>query len=317
MNAPVLYQLAEDLTKMQVLANIDEAEIGKLRMGQAVEFTVDAFPNDEFSGKVQEVRLLPTTVQNVVTYTVVIEAPNPQYKLKPGMTANVTIEIARRSDVLRAPAAALRFRPTADMFTALNLPVPEDLNRGFGRGGGQGGRGGGGRAGFNGASGQRGGAAPETGGRGGSEVSPEERRKQLEQRMASMSPEERERLQSRMREGGQRGGQAPPTAKPIATGNAATIDALFAPVQIQEGRARIWLRENGQLKAVNVRTGISDGSWTEIIANGEAAELQPGAEVVTNIVTGVEPAPRPGQQGQGGNPLMGPQRGGPGGGRGR
>jgi HlyD family secretion protein len=313
MNAPVLYQLAEDLTKMQVLANIDEAEIGKLRMGQEVEFTVDAFPNDEFTGKVQEVRLLPTTVQNVVTYTVVIEAPNPQYKLKPGMTANVTIEIARRSDVLRAPAAALRFRPTADMFTALNLPVPEDLNRGMGRGGGPGGRGGG-RAGFNGASGQRGGGSPEAGGRGGNNMSPEERRKQMEERMASMSPEERERLQARMRDGGPRGGQAPPP-QPVQVGNAATIDALFAPVQIQESRARIWLRENGQLRAVNVRTGISDGTWTEIIANGEASELQAGTEVVTNILTGMESAQRPGQQGPGGNPLM-PQQGGRGG-RGR
>ena len=303
MNAPVLYQLAEDLTKMQVLANIDEAEIGKLRMGQEVEFTVDAFPNDEFTGKVQEVRLLPTTVQNVVTYTVVIEAPNVQYKLKPGMTANVTIEIARRSNVLRAPAAALRFRPTPDMFMALNQPVPEELTRGFGGRGGPGGAGGG-RAGFNGASGQR----------GGGDMTPEERRKQMEQRMASMSPEERERFQSRMREGGQRGAQAAPP--PVNTAGAQTIDAMFAPVQIQEGRARIWLHENNQLRSVNVRTGISDGTWTEIVSNGDAGELQPGTEVVTNLVTGVEPAARPGQQGAGSSPLMGPQRGGRGG-RGR
>jgi hypothetical protein len=140
-------------------------------------------------------------------------------------------------------------------------------------------------------------------------MSPEERRKQLEQRMATMSPEERERFQSRMRDGGQRGGQAPPS-QPVRVGDAATIDALFAPIQIQEGRARIWLRENGQLKAVNVRTGISDGTWTEIIANGEASELQAGTEVVTNIVTGMEPAQRPGQQGPGGSPLMPQGRGG-------
>ena len=308
MNAPVLYQLAEDLTKMQVLANIDEAEIGKLRMGQEVEFTVDAFVNDEFTGRVQEVRLMPTTVQNVVTYTVVIEAPNPQYKLKPGMTANVTIEIARRSNVLRAPAAALRFRPTPDMFMALNQPVPEELTRGFGRGGGAGGPGGG-RPGFDGASGQqRGGAAAPAGGRGGGNLTPEERRKQMEQRMANMSPEERERFQSRMREGGQRGGQAavPP---PVNTAGAQTIDALFAPVQIQEGRARIWLHENNQLRSINVRTGISDGTWTEIVENGDASELQPGAEVVTNLVTGIEPAARAGGQGAGGNPLMPQQRG--------
>jgi HlyD family secretion protein len=331
MNAPVLYQLAEDLTKMQVLANIDEAEIGKLRMGQDVEFTVDAFPNDRFNGRVQEVRLLPTTVQNVVTYATVIEAPNPQYKLKPGMTANVTIEIARRSNVLRAPAAALRFRPTADMFAALNQPMPEDLNRGFGRGGP--GNGGGGREGFNGASGRRGGAAPQGEGAPQGGATPQAgapagapaagdagRRQSMEERMAKMSPEERERFQSRMREGGQRGGR--PAPQPIDTTGAQTIDALFAPVQVQEGRGRLWLYENNQLRSVNVRTGISDGTWIEIVSNGDASELQPGTEVVTNLTTGMEAAARPGQQGAGGanNPLMGPQRGnqrGGGGGRGR
>ncbi len=119
MNAPVLYQLAEDLTKMQVLANIDEAEIGKLRMGQEVEFTVDAFPNDQFTGRVQEVRLLPTPVQNLVTYSVVIQAPNPQYKLKPGIDPNVPNEIAPRSNVLAAPGGALSFRAKAKMFSGL------------------------------------------------------------------------------------------------------------------------------------------------------------------------------------------------------
>src|SRR5688572_15770011 len=111
MNAPVLYVLAADLTKMQVLANIDEAEIGRMRPGQPVTFDVDAYPTEVFTGTVHQVRLLPATVQNVVTYSTVISVPNDQYKLKPGMTANVKIEIARRNNVLRAPAASLRFRP--------------------------------------------------------------------------------------------------------------------------------------------------------------------------------------------------------------
>ena len=93
------------------------------------------------------------------------------------------------------------------------------------------------------------------------------------------------------------------------------MDALFAPVQVQEGRARIWVHENNQLRSINVRTGISDGTWTEVIANGDASELQPGTEVVTNLLTGLEPAARPGQQGAGASPLM-PQRGNRGG-RGR
>src|SRR5829696_8863693 len=160
MNAPVLYVLAADLTKMQVVANIDEAEIGRMRPAQEVTFRVDAYPTETFHGSVQQVRLLPTTVQNVVTYSTVISAPNPEFKLKPGMTANVTIEIARRNDVLRAPAAALRFRPTNDIFAALKQEVPPDMQRGFGgpRGGqNAGGPGAGGNrgAGFNGASAQQ------------------------------------------------------------------------------------------------------------------------------------------------------------------
>ncbi len=101
MNAPTLFVLAADLTKMQVLANIDEADVGRMRPGQAVTFRVDAFPTDTFTGTVQQVRLQPAVVQNVVTYSTVIAVPNGDLKLKPGMTANVNIEVARKSNVLR------------------------------------------------------------------------------------------------------------------------------------------------------------------------------------------------------------------------
>lgn len=130
LNAPTLFLLAADLTKMQVRANVDEADVGRIRPGQLVRFRVDAYPTEEFEGRVSQVRLQPSVVQNVVTYTTVIDVPNPQLKLKPGMTANVNIEIARADDVLRVPNAALRFRPTVEMFTALNLPVPPELQRG-------------------------------------------------------------------------------------------------------------------------------------------------------------------------------------------
>ena len=103
MNAPTLFVLAADLTKMQVLANIDEADVGRMRPGQAVTFRVDAFPTDTFNGTVQQVRLQPAVVQNVVTYSTVIAVPNGDLKLKPGMTANVNIEVARKTNVLRAP----------------------------------------------------------------------------------------------------------------------------------------------------------------------------------------------------------------------
>ena len=290
MNAPTLYVIAADLTKMQVLANIDEADVGRMRPGQRVTFRVDAFPTDTFVGEVEQVRLQPAVVQNVVTYSTVIAVPNLELKLKPGMTAQVNIEIARRNNVLRIPNAATRFRPTPEMFQVLNQAVPPELERGRGgfggrgregmRGGNQpggpGGAGPGGPAGgqpagatsaagapaggppaaaaqanpqaqrppatanagaprqgrgnapIEGASdggaqanssagpgaprGERSGAGSGPGGGEGvgggggrgfdPNMTPEERRKRFEERMAQMTPEERERFQARMREGG-------------------------------------------------------------------------------------------------------------------
>jgi len=142
MSAPTLFILAADLTKMQVIASLDESDVGRIRPGQVVRFRVDAYPNEEFVGAVTQVRLQPTTVQNVVTYSTVIDVPNPDLKLKPGMTANVNIEIARRDNVLRVPNAALRFRPTPEIFQALGQTPPAG-------GGGGGGRGRGGAGGAN------------------------------------------------------------------------------------------------------------------------------------------------------------------------
>jgi HlyD family secretion protein len=258
MNAPTLYVIAADLTKMQVVANIDEADVGRMRPGQVVSFRVDAYPTETFRGAVSQVRLQPAVVQNVVTYSTVIEVPNPELKLKPGMTANVTIEIARRNDVLRIPNRALAFRPTTDMFAVLNQEVPPELDRGRGGFGGRG----------RGMNGQRAGGPPPSdgpsvpsapvaaasqpapsaaapaaapgrperpaqqagaaqappqgggqgaadgmggrgqGGRGGFDpnMTPEERQRRMQERLASMSPEERERFEERMRQGGGRGG---------------------------------------------------------------------------------------------------------------
>ena len=437
MNAPTLYVIAADLTKMQVLANIDEADVGRMRPGQRVTFRVDAFPTDTFVGQVEQVRLQPAVVQNVVTYSTVIAVPNPDLKLKPGMTANVNIEIARRNNVLRIPNAATRFRPTPEMFQVLNQAVPPELERGrggMGRGrdegvrsgnqpGGPGGPGGVGAptgaqpagaagapagrppaaaqaspqgqrlqasantgaprqgreaaraeeasqdggaqansgAGGGGPRGERsgGGSGPggEGVGRGGGggrgfdpNMTPEERRKRIEERMAQMTPEERERYQARMREGGggrggfggnreggmagnrdgsggrsmapgggqrnpqggNRGSQAAPAdgtiqSRTMASG-ATTIDSLFAPIQIQETRGTAWQLENKQLKMLRLRLGVSDGSFTEIVND---SEVPANAEVVTSMTTGLEQRTTP--QNQQNNPLMGPQRGGPGG----
>ena len=110
---PTLFLIAEDLTKMQVDTNVSESDVGRVRDGQPATFTVDAYPGQPFTGVVAQVRNAPITVQNVVTYDVVIAVNNPDQELKPGMTANVTVSTARRDDVLRVPVRALRFKPDA------------------------------------------------------------------------------------------------------------------------------------------------------------------------------------------------------------
>ena len=107
---PTLFSIAQDLTRMQIDTNVDEADIGKIRVGQSVQFTVDAYPDSTFPGGVSEIRNAPTTIQNVVTYDVVVKVANPELKLKPGMTANVSIITALEKGVLKVPNAALRFK---------------------------------------------------------------------------------------------------------------------------------------------------------------------------------------------------------------
>jgi HlyD family secretion protein len=393
MNAPVLFIIAEDLTKMQVNANVDESDVGRIRAGQVVTFRVDAYPLEEFTGTVSQVRLQPIVTQNVVTYATVIDVPNQQLKLKPGMTANVTIEIARKNDVVRVPNAALRFRPNADTFAALNQAVPPEMQRGAsggrqGMGGGRPGEAGGaaptattapgagspaggraasgesrgaqtppapsatpsqpvkpaagasqesqgGQRGQSGApameQGQRGAGGGQGGFGGGQNMDPEERRRRFQERMASMSPEERAQFEARMRErgmdpnnpGGGRGGLGPAgsgaqgqrgqgpaasAARPAGQASAnrvgaQTIDQLFGPLPVTESSGRVWLDANGQLKSVRVRLGITDGTYTELLSG----ELQAGQELVTAVITPAQAAAAATR-----SPLM---PGGPGGGR--
>ncbi|MGH9315051.1 MAG: efflux RND transporter periplasmic adaptor subunit [Vicinamibacterales bacterium] len=228
MQAPTLYLLAADLTKMKVNANIDEADVGRIRPGQTVHFRVDAYPTDDFLGTVSQIRLQPVVVQNVVTYATVIDVPNPELKLKPGMTANVTIEIARRSNVVRVPTMALRFRPMTDTFAALGQEVPPEL-RGRGAAPVQTAAAPAGAPAASGATGTQGQplrgtpgpgtttgngspsaqTAPRATGDGrpssngaGQGGDPEERRRRFQERMQNMSPEEREQFTQRMRERG-------------------------------------------------------------------------------------------------------------------
>lgn len=115
LQSPILFTIAEDLRKMHVDTSVAESDVGKLEDGMKASFSVDAYPTERFEGRVRQIRNAPQTVQNVVTYDAVIDVDNPELKLRPGMTANVTFVYAERPDALRIPNAALRFRPTAEM----------------------------------------------------------------------------------------------------------------------------------------------------------------------------------------------------------
>ncbi len=126
-STPNLFTIGNDLTKMQVQANVDEADIGQVKQGQPVTFNVDAYPTETFTGVVRQVRLQPVVTNNVVTYTVIVDAPNPEKKLMPGMTANITVQVQRVDSVLIVPAKAIRFTPEAAWLTEYlkNNPSPQ------------------------------------------------------------------------------------------------------------------------------------------------------------------------------------------------
>jgi HlyD family secretion protein len=149
--APTIFTLAGDLKAMQVDTSVAEADVGKLAPGMEASFVVDAFPDERFKGTIRQIRNAPQTQQNVVTYDAVIDVKNPELKLRPGMTANVTVVYADRPDVLKVPNAALRFRPTPEMLAALGrtsaAPGRVAGRDGAAAGGGGGGRGGAGGSG--------------------------------------------------------------------------------------------------------------------------------------------------------------------------
>jgi HlyD family secretion protein len=122
MQAPTLFVLAEDLSRMQVNARVDEGDIGRIQPGQRVTFHVDAYSDQVFTGTVRQVRLEPVVEQNVVSYVTVIDVPNPELTLKPGITATVSVAVARVDDALRVPNAALRFRPDPGVLQAMGRP---------------------------------------------------------------------------------------------------------------------------------------------------------------------------------------------------
>jgi HlyD family secretion protein len=137
-STPNLFTIGNDLTMMQVQAAVDEADIGQLRQGQPVSFTVDAYPAETFKGDVRQIRLQPVVTSNVVTYTVIVNAPNPELKLMPGMTANITVLVQKLDSVLTVPGRALRFTPDASWLTEYYKKNPMPQRQGAGGPSGQG-----------------------------------------------------------------------------------------------------------------------------------------------------------------------------------
>jgi HlyD family secretion protein len=135
LQAPVIFTIANDLTRMQIDSNVAEADVGVVEVGQDIDFTVDAFPTRTFHGKVVQVRNAPITVQNVVTYDTVIGVSNPDLKLKPGMTANVSISVAHKDNVLQIKNPALRYRPAeaTPAEAGSRSPAPAGARGGGGR----------------------------------------------------------------------------------------------------------------------------------------------------------------------------------------
>ena len=232
--APTLFQIAQDLTKMQVQADVDQSDIGRVKVGQVARFTVDAFPEDEFRGKIAQIRFNAQVNQNVVTYPVIIEVPNPDGRLRPKMTANVTFDVASVKDVLRVPNAALRFRPPAE---------GDEKEKSASGGGGDPMR-----------------RAAQSGGPG----------------LAGAA---------RQMPGGRKGAAA----------------AKSQTVYLLAGGEK----EKKTLKPVEIRTGISDGRFTQVVSG----DLKPGDPVVVGIATAKVEGPPP-MGGQGGGPGGGPPRGG-------
>lgn len=245
MSAPVLFQIANDLAQMQINANVAEADIGAIAEGQSVNFTVDAFPNRTFKGRLIQIRNAPTTVQNVVTYDAIIAVTNADLKLKPGMTATVAVISAEAKNALSLRNAALRFKPT-DAVTNLILAA----------------------------------AAPANGTNAPADETPEalqKRAAELRARGEELPAALREKLRSHFQSGGPRPGGAPPTRN------------VFRLVT-RDGRER--------LERVAIKTGINDGTATEIISG-----LNEGDKIVTAVTNPNAPAAAPGSNPFGGGML--------------
>jgi len=225
--APVLFQIANDLSKMQVECSVDEADIGKVKEGQKVRFTVDAFPDETFRGTVSQVRYSPEIIQNVVTYATIVEVNNPDIKLRPGMTATASIVTGEAKNVLRVSNATLRFNPSLS---------PEEMR----------------------------------------EIMVSMRQEMRGRRAGSTQPEG-SRQEGDLRRPGAHG--------PVSGQQASGRRGFDMPGAQMRQFARVWVEdENGELKLIFFKKGVTDNSYTEVVWGN----LKEGQLVITGEASGQE-----------------------------
>jgi HlyD family secretion protein len=267
----VLFTIAQDLRDMQVEAAIDEADVGRLRVGMPASFAVDAFPRRSFSGEIRQIRKSPQNVQNVVSYTVVISAANPDLALLPGMTANVRVAVESRAAVLKVPNAALRFRPAG----TLDAKAPNDAPPQ--QAGGQ--------------------AVQEFRARIQQELRPSEAQRAQLDEIFSESRQKFARVRDMKGDGNRR-----KEVERIRSETNTRIAEILTPEQrpawerlLAESGARglstagrVYVLANGAPKVVDVRLGLSDGMSTEVVSG-----LGENAEVIVGTADGRAQAPAP------------------------
>jgi HlyD family secretion protein len=292
-NTPTLFTIANDLRQMQVQASVDEADIGKVRVGQRATFTVDAYPDTTFAGEVSQIRLNPVINQNVVSYDVLISVPNPNLRLMPGMTANLSIAVARKEDVLQVPSAALRFSPP---------DAPRKGRGGWSRPGGEAGgtarttgagpgpsgggpneAGGAANAAANGSANAAANGTPDAGARARGDS-------------AAGAPAGRGHWAGRDSAGG---GTRSWGGRDSARGNAGRDGNGTWAGKRARGMGQVYVLEGAKPQAVEVKTGLSDGSHTEI-----EGPLAPGTEVIVGMESG-KPSGPAAQSSPFGMPRMG------------
>ncbi len=301
-SSPTLFTIANDLKKMQVLATVDESDVGQTSIGQEATFTVDAYPSDTFKGVISQIRLAPVTVQNVVNYNVVIDVNNDQLKLMPGMTANVRVLVASAHDVLRVSNLALRLQPPSDLVDSSRLRARKGPPAAAGNG-------------TEDSTARAARYAPgssagiQSGGGGAAPAAPAQ---------GAAQPSTRSAAPAAGTPAGAATSGAPPQDSTSSASRSKTIagsptspavSAQFGIVRRfpefeksaykpshQAERGRVWvLTTTGRLEPVYVRTGITDGRYTEVTG----ADLKPGEQVV------VAASPRNAAAEQARSPLSG------------